>query len=86
MKFALQVKGLWEVVSGHESCPLKPPAEFLNLMTLPCPREDEFPKTLFKEEDNLMKAVQSKEFLTWKYAHEKYKHWLIKDDSAIGII
>lgn len=75
MQIALQAKGFWRVVSEHESCPSKRSAKFPELITMPCLRGDD-----------LMKAMQSKEFLIWEHAQEKYECWLIKDDSAAGLI
>lgn len=72
--------------SGRESHPSKPPAEFPDLMTLPCPRGEEFPDISYKEGDDLLKVMQSKEFLTWEHAHEKYECWITKSDWAVELI
>ncbi|KAG6898830.1 hypothetical protein C0993_003792, partial [Termitomyces sp. T159_Od127] len=72
--------------SGQETRPPKPPTKFPDLMAMPCTGDDKYSDPPFKEGNNLMKAMQTKEFLTWEHTHEKYECWLIKDDFAIGLI
>ncbi|KAG6874549.1 hypothetical protein C0992_007560, partial [Termitomyces sp. T32_za158] len=86
MKAALQSKALWGVVSGREPRPPKPPAQYENLMTSTCPKENEPSMSVPKEGDDLMKVLQSKEYSVWQSACDKYEHWLNKDDSATGMI
>lgn len=76
----LQAKGLYV----NLALPNHPPGSLIWWLHLP--RGNEFPETPYKEGDKLMKAMQSNEFLTWEHAHEKYEHWLSKDNSTVGLI
>ncbi|KAG6881692.1 hypothetical protein C0993_000366, partial [Termitomyces sp. T159_Od127] len=86
MKSALLAKGLWGVVSGREPRPPIPPAEFPDLLSSPSSRDESSGDISFKEGKDLMKAMQSKEYSVWEHMQDKYKCWLTKDDSAIGLI
>ena len=66
MKAVLQAKSLWGVVSGWELCPIKPPLEFPDLMTSPCPQEGLSLVPVQKDGQDLLDVLQSqsKEYIT----------------------
>ena len=80
MKAALPAKSLWDVVSSCKLCPVKPPSDFLDLMTSPCPSKDIYLVSVQKDGWDLMDVLQSKEYIAWEKSCKKCDCWLNKDN------
>ena len=86
MKAALQAKSLWGVVSGRELCLPVPPSMFPELAMETSLSSETTLSSIKKEDWELIRIFQSEEYRAWDLANKKFKHWLNKDDAAMGLV